>query len=136
MSDLVCGALFNSYFSRLNSGEKNFKIFQTFVLKQNKLIGGSGINFIQIIDPYKWNQPNNFSLNNLLLFISDEKMYIYAKIINNVQLVPLSNFTLPEKSCEYYPYYIINSTAVVLTSNCQGLDFNFQTPFLTLNYNP
>lgn len=50
-------------------------------------------------------------------------------------MIFISNFSLPEKSCTYYPYYIINKTAVVLTSNCQGIDFNFQTPFLTINYN-
>lgn len=62
-------------------------------------------------------------------------MYVYAKIINNVQLVYITNFTLPEKSCTYTLYKIINSTSVILNSNCYGIDFTFDTPLLTINYN-
>ncbi len=61
-------------------------------------------------------------------------MYVYAKIINNVQLVYITNFTLPERSCTYTLYKIINSTSVILNSDCYGIDVTFATPLLTINY--
>lgn len=61
-------------------------------------------------------------------------MYVYAKILNDVQLVYITNFTLPERSCTYTLYNISNATSVILNSDCYGIDMTFDTFLLTLNY--
>lgn len=51
-------------------------------------------------------------------------------------MAAIKNFTLPEKRCTYYLYEVINQTAATLTSNCEGINYNFRSPLLTINYEP
>lgn len=83
MSNFVCGPIFNSY---LRSSDKNVLVQQTDTLVTLKLIGGYGITYIQLINPEHWNQLN-FTLNNLMLFVSLDTMFVYAKSINDTQMV-------------------------------------------------
>lgn len=72
---------------------------------------------MQIISPDKFGIPNN-TLNELILVISVEKMFVYNKYLNEVQMALIGNYTLPAKRCMYYFYSLINETAATLTSNC------------------
>lgn len=90
----MCGPIFSSFFLKSNS-DNNIVIIQNNVLTNSKIIGKAGMQFIQIIDPEIWNQDSNFSLNNILLFVTVDKMLVYAKVLDNIQLVEITNFTLP-----------------------------------------
>lgn len=135
MGNYVCGPIFSSLFTRGESEDKGVQIVQSAILTKSKIIGGIGTNFIQLISPQDWNQINN-TLNDLLLFVCEEYMLIYAKYTNTSQMTQIDNISLPVSDCTYYPYTYINSSAVKLMSNCLGLlQLSFSTPMLTLNYN-
>lgn len=83
----MCGPIFSSIFLRPNSDANDLIIIQNNVLTNSKIIGSAGMQFIQIINPEIWNQDSNFSLNNILLFVTVDKMFVYAKVLDNIQLV-------------------------------------------------
>ncbi len=83
----MCGPIFSSFFLKTNSDFNDIVIIQNNVLTNSKIIGHAGMQFIQIIDPQIWNQDSNFSLNNILLFVTVDKMLVYAKVLDNIQLV-------------------------------------------------
>jgi hypothetical protein len=73
----------------------------------------------------------NSSLSGLLIAVSVRKMFVYRQ----QDMIELSNFTLPQRKCIYYLYQLVNETAAQFISDCEGLNQNFKSPLLTLNYN-
>lgn len=113
----ICGPIFDSYFFRAVSNMTNLEIIQSDVITKKKIIGNVGIQFLQLINPAKFSVPN-LTLNDLILAVSVDQMYVFDKLLNNVQLQAITNFTLPEKRCTYYLFGVVNNTAATFTANC------------------
>lgn len=90
----ICGPIFDSYFFRAVSNMTNLEIIQNDVITKKKIIGNVGIQFLQLINPAKFSVPN-LTLNDLILAVSVDQMYVFDKLLNNVQLQAITNFTLP-----------------------------------------
>lgn len=135
LSKMLCGPVFDFFFYRTIDNMSNLEIVQNSVLTKSKILGNVGIEFIQLINPAKFSVAN-LTLNDLLLVVSVNKMYVYDKELNGVQMAAVTNFTLPQRRCKYYLFEVINSSAATMTSNCQSLNYSFSTPLLTVNYDP
>lgn len=53
-----------------------------------------------------------------MLAVAVDRMFVYVKVLDDVQMVGLGAWTLPERRCTYYLLDVINSTAATLTANC------------------
>lgn len=113
----------------------NLEIVQSDVITRTKVLSNLGIDFIQLINPSKFGVLN-LTLNDLILAVSVDRMFVYVKVLNGVQMVFIGNFHLPERRCTYYLLDVLNATAATLTANCEGLNFDYRSPLLTINYIP
>lgn len=81
-ADLICGPIFYSFFFRQQLNMSSLEIIQNEVLTRTKILGNIGIEFIQIINPAKYNTGPT-TLQNLIIAVSTHKMFIYNKFSGN-----------------------------------------------------
>lgn len=118
----------------------NLELVQTDILTRTKLLGSVGIEFVQLINPSKFGT-QNLTLNSLILAVSVNKIFVYCKElpisnITGIQMFAVTNFSLPEKRCSFYLYEVLNFTAATMISNCEGINYEYRSPLLTISYDP
>lgn len=140
LNKYLCGPVFSSFFYRQVFNMSNLELIQTDILTRTKLLGNVGIEFVQLINPSKFGT-QNLTLNSLILAVSVNKIFVYSKQLPisptlGIQMFAITNFSLPEKRCTFYLYEVLNYTAATLISNCEGINYDYRSPLLTINYNP
>ena len=71
-----------------------------------------------------------------MIFVTESSMIIYDKQFDGIGMYFIEELFLPEKSCIYEVFKIINSTTATFISTCSGISSNFLIPLVTLNYDP